>query len=276
MIRPFFKIERIRFMITMFATDLDGTLLQQNRYITKEDKQALQHLYNQGIDITIATGRSDREVKAVFEELEITGHRISQNGTFAFSKDNQEIYAHTFSSNISIQLFDFLYHYDFPCLISNFDDIHYAKDISMIETLQALFKTPLIFEPELKHALHNDFATSKFMLLGDTEALLALETEINQTFPDDVSTFLSAQQCLDIVPKGADKSHALQALIKKTHSHMDHTVSIGDSFNDRHMLSLTGYSYAMQDAPAVIQSHAQKVVRHVHDAVADLIHLGVV
>ncbi len=43
-------------MITMFATDLDGTLLQQNRYITKEDKQALQHLYNQGIDITIATG----------------------------------------------------------------------------------------------------------------------------------------------------------------------------------------------------------------------------
>jgi hypothetical protein len=263
-------------MITMFATDLDGTLLKQNRYIMKEDKQALQYLYHQGVDITIATGRSDREVKAVFEELEITGHRISQNGTFAFSKDNQAIYSHTFSSDVSTQLFDFLHHYDFPCLISNFNDIHYAKDIPMVQTLQPLFKTPLVFESELKQFLHNDFAASKFMLLGDTEVLLALETEINQTFPHDVSTFLSAQQCLDVVPKGADKSHALEALMKRTKTDVQQTASIGDSFNDTSMLSLTGYSYAMLEAPAFIQSHAQKVVSHVHEAVTDLMNLDMI
>ncbi len=263
-------------MIEMFATDLDGTLLKQNRYITAEDKQALQHLYNQGVDITIATGRSDREVKAVFEELEITGHRISQNGTFAFSKDNHEIYSHTFSSEVSSQLFDYLHHYDFPCLISNFDDIHYARAIPMVQTLQPLFKTPLVFEPELKHSLDNGFATSKFMLLGDTEALLALETDINQIFSGNVTTFLSAKQCLDVVPKGADKSHALQTLINKTKTTIEKTVSIGDSFNDTSMLSLTGYSYAMQEAPAFVQSHAQKVVRHVHEAVAHLIDLDLV
>jgi hypothetical protein len=263
-------------MITMFATDLDGTLLKQNRYITKEDKQALQYLYNNGVDITIATGRSDREVQAVFKELDITGHRISQNGTFAFSKDNQEIYSHTFSNDVSVKLFDFLHRHEFPCLISNFDDIHYAKDMPVVQTLQPLFKTPLVFEPELKQSLHHDFATSKFMLLGDTEALLALETEINQLFPHDVSTFLSAQQCLDVVPKGADKSHALQALIQTTKTDVQKTVSIGDSFNDTSMLSFTGYSYAMQEAPVFIQSHAQKVVRHVHEAVTDLIDLDLV
>lgn len=263
-------------MIQIFATDLDGTLLKENHYITQQDKEAIQYLHNKGVEVTIATGRSDNEIKKIYEELDITGHRISQNGTFVYSKENEHIFSQTFSHTLSKKLFNYLYDYDLPCLISNFNDIHYAKDISMVHTLQPLFKTPLIYKPELFDGIEKKHPTSKFMLLGDTAALISLEKEINQSFPDEVSTFLSAQMCLDIVPKGADKSHALTALLKSKQISPTHTASVGDSFNDIHMLSLTQHSYAMKDAPPIIQSHAGKIVSHVHEAVYDLVDKGLV
>lgn len=257
-------------MISMFVTDLDGTLLKNNRYITKEDKEALQLLNKKGVDITIATGRSDREVQAVFEELNINGHRISQNGTFSFSKYNEKIFSHVFKEDASLKLFDFLHTFDFPCLISNFDNIHYAKNVPMIQTLQPLFKTPLVYEQDLRDKLAHDFSTSKFMLLGETNALLLLEKKINTLFDADVSTFLSADMCLDIVPKGADKSRALKALLKKTGLKNQAVASIGDGFNDINMLAYTPHSYVMTTADPAVRLHGKKIVHHVHEAVDDL------
>ncbi|GEN57973.1 hydrolase [Halolactibacillus alkaliphilus] len=257
-------------MISMFVTDLDGTLLKNNRYITKEDKEALQLLNKKGVDITIATGRSDREVQAVFKELNITGHRISQNGTFTFSKYNENVFSQVFEEGTSLKLFDFLHAFDFPCLISNFDNIHYAKEIPMAQTLQSLFKTPLIYQQDLRNRIEQDFSTSKFMLLGETSELLSLEKKIISLFDTDVSTFLSADMCLDIVPKGADKRRALEALLNQTGIKKQATASIGDGFNDINMLAYTPHSYVMSSAEPKVKLHGKKTVQHVYEAVDDL------
>lgn len=56
-------------MIKLFATDLDGTLLKDHQYVEKENQLAIQSLYNRGIEIAFATGRTDQDIVYLFEQL---------------------------------------------------------------------------------------------------------------------------------------------------------------------------------------------------------------
>ena len=64
------------------AIDLDGTLLDRNGKIPKENIEALQNFDQHGGIVRIATGRNSISAKDVFEELGIGGYLISSNGSF--------------------------------------------------------------------------------------------------------------------------------------------------------------------------------------------------
>lgn len=44
-------------MIKLFATDLDGTLLNRNSQVSPENAAAIQRAKQEGLEVTIATGR---------------------------------------------------------------------------------------------------------------------------------------------------------------------------------------------------------------------------
>ena len=44
-------------MITFIATDMDGTLLNENQEISEANKQAILDAQQQGIEVVVATGQ---------------------------------------------------------------------------------------------------------------------------------------------------------------------------------------------------------------------------
>ena len=58
-------------MIKMIALDIDGTLLNSDKKITPQNKQAIQKAKEQGIKIVLCTGRPLMGIHHLLEELDL-------------------------------------------------------------------------------------------------------------------------------------------------------------------------------------------------------------
>jgi len=72
--------------------DLDGTLLHDFHRVDLEDIAALQRAQEQGVKISIATGRLDYEIKMFMEQYGLSGFRVSQNGGVVYNEKNEVLH----------------------------------------------------------------------------------------------------------------------------------------------------------------------------------------
>lgn len=257
-------------MIKLFATDLDGTLLKENRYIDNKDKKTLRSLANNGTEIVFATGRTDQECVQLLQDVGVTGHRISQNGAFVMNKNNQMIKRNLFSKEMSQVIYHKVIDYPAYYFITTENNIFYQQEIPIIEELQPIFQNRLIHNNEIINQIENDLPIAKFMLLAETDQLLEIQKEIETELLGQISSFLSAPLCLDIVPVNVNKRVGMYHLLDTLNLEADEIAVIGDSYNDIEMLKMTPHSYAMATADPAVKNAAQHVVNHVYEAVEDL------
>lgn len=64
----------------MIAVDLDGTLLNSESKISKENIDAIKKAREHGIEVVVATGRASFDVQTIFEPTGIKTWIISANG----------------------------------------------------------------------------------------------------------------------------------------------------------------------------------------------------
>ena len=257
-------------MIKLFATDLDGTLLKDHLYIEQDNVLAIQSLYNRGIEVTFATGRTDQDIVHLFQQLNINGHRVSQNGAFVINKANQTIFKQLFSKKISEILYEQIKAYPTYYFVSTEDEVLFDQEIPIIDELQGLFNHRLIQTEQLLDQIKNELDVAKYMLLGEPEQLLLIQAELNEVFKGEVSSVLSAPKCIDVMPTGVNKRVGLTHLIKTLAINPTEIAVIGDSQNDIEMLKMTPHSYAMSSADHDVKQAAQHIVDHVFEAIKHL------
>ena len=81
-------------MIQLIAIDLDGTLLHEDKTLSKGNIEALHRAHEAGYDIVICTGRPLAGVRPIFEEIGLPDgnyYMIINNGCTTLSTKNWEI-----------------------------------------------------------------------------------------------------------------------------------------------------------------------------------------
>ena len=79
--------------ISMVATDLDGTLLLQNKHISKRTYAALKKANENGVHIVIATGRSFSALPESIFKIDGVRYVVTSNGANIVDlKDEKVIY----------------------------------------------------------------------------------------------------------------------------------------------------------------------------------------
>ena len=77
--------------IKLIATDLDGTLLNDDTKITDYNKYILKKLADKGIEIVIATGRPISAMDFYYKELQNNSESIVFNGAMIVDKKLREV-----------------------------------------------------------------------------------------------------------------------------------------------------------------------------------------
>ena len=233
----------------LLVLDVDGTLLNDEREISKRTLAALLKVQQMGVRIVLASGRPTYGLMPLAKTLELGnygGFVLSYNGCQIIKAQNGEI---LFERRINPEMLPYLekkarkngfaiftYHDD--TLITERPDNDYIKNEALLNNLK------IIREDEFSTAI--DFAPCKCMLVSDKEkALIGLEQHWEKRLAGTLDAFRSEPYFLEVVPCGVNKANTLGALLEHLGVTREEVIAVGDGVCDVTMLQLAGMGVAM-------------------------------
>lgn len=233
----------------LLVLDVDGTLLNDEREISKRTLAALLKVQQMGVRIVLASGRPTYGLMPLAKTLELGnygGFVLSYNGCQIIKAQNGEI---LFERRINPEMLPYLekkarkngfaiftYHDD--TFITDSPDNEYIKNEALLNNLK------IIREDEFSTAI--DFAPCKCMLVSDKEkALIGLEQHWEKRLAGTLDAFRSEPYFLEVVPCGVNKANTLGALLEHLGVTREEVIAVGDGVCDVTMLQLAGMGVAM-------------------------------
>lgn len=254
-------------MIKMFVSDIDGTMMQHGGLIDEQDVIALRNLAAQNVILCFASGRLDNEIAGLMKEIDTDFHRISVNGVFVYTHENKQLLSATFDSSILPELLAMTKEEPYFRYVSDEYNYYIEEKTPFIHELEKQVTMTSVEEPNLLQKIDDTIFPNKISVGGTKEDLQSLQKKIDEKFNGKVSTFISAEQCLDVMPPNISKGAAISVLLQEFQIKPEEIACIGDSYNDIPMFALTPHSFAMAQADDAVKEHSHHVVDSVKDAV---------
>ena len=240
--------------------DIDGTLLNSQHRVMPCTQSHLQYLQNRGIPVILCSARPPEGVKRVAKQAELQGPVACYNGGLIFDEN------HTILRDVGIDIqtaiaFRRFVAERFPDLVVSayLYSVWLAEDPHhpLIEQEAEISGcTPL--QGSLEQIAASASHIHKFLCMGDSMRIRALEKEITQHFPQ-LMALRSKATYLEILPPESTKGSAAEVLLEHFGLSPKQAVAFGDSDVDVDMLQYCGLGVAMGNAPRSVKDAADYV-----------------
>ncbi|WP_026567398.1 Cof-type HAD-IIB family hydrolase [Bacillus sp. UNC41MFS5] len=263
----------------LIALDLDGTTLNSNKEISKENIRAIKRAQQQGHIVMALSGRPLKSIHAELAKYDLDCPVGGNNGTALFA-DGELIeltsLAQAQSNKIVFELEKEFMPYNFSTNKGTFGlknwNERYEKVLSSGRIPEEYFENKhykMFTTPpwEYGHTLFENFediindkeiTIQKFLILGlDPEQKLRLKMvleSIEQTYVTSSSPFN-----LEVMHINGNKGNGLKVMARYFQIPLEDTVAIGDENNDIPMFKAAGLSIAMGNAEEEVKKHSDLV-----------------
>ncbi len=232
----------------LFCTDLDGTLLREDKTISKENLDAIEYFKREGGYFTFVTGRMPFFVSDIYDAIKPNAPFGCCNGGGIYDKTKEEyIWTRIMPRDVfelvdsvaealpevGIQLNTF---YDAYFCREN-DTMQYFREVTGLPNLTCQYRE--VREPIAK------------MIFGSekNEEILAVEKVLRSHKRADEFDFIRSERALfEILPKGISKGVVIEKLSEHLGIDKKRTIAIGDYNNDVAMLREAGVGIAVANA----------------------------
>ncbi|WP_137790485.1 Cof-type HAD-IIB family hydrolase [Bacillus sp. E(2018)] len=266
----------------LIAIDMDGTLVNRQLKVTKENSETIKEAVNDGHHVVIATGRSYDEAKHTLEDADLHLPLICVNGA--------EIRSEGWKILSSIPL-TFEQYEDIKKILDE-EDIYYELYTSKgtftdnrekaYEVMKDIVLTsnPEATDDDVQKAALRRFRLGLVSVVGDFDKLLSqngIEVYKFLAFSSDTAKLqrasqhlkgvdslavsASADNNLEITNSEAQKGVAVQRYAELKGISLKDTMAIGDNYNDVSMLEVAGFPVAMGNAVDEVKEMASFVTK---------------
>jgi len=274
----------------LFVTDLDGTLLNDNRRVNPIDFAALQQLREDGFVTAAATGRSDYSLAGLQESLLVAGAPGILPVDFIIFSTGAGIMRHPegdllWSNNLTRD--------DLDHIIARLEG--YGVDFMVHRPIPETRR----FFYRLNHEDNGDFQRRLHMyrqwaeplpaclppdLAGATEVLCIAPEESGHALAEQISKALPACSVIkatspldhrslwiEIFAAGVSKSHGVAWLAKRLGLVRKRVGVVGNDYNDVDMLGWTKHAYVVANSPDDMQRRYWCVAANNEGGVAEAV-----
>lgn len=266
-------------MIKFFVSDLDGTLLNRQHVVSDKNAEAIHRLEEAGIEFMVATGRTYHSARPVLDVHGINCWMINYNGAAVFDQTGQAVQTHAIKDQTVKELIDYFISNNIEHSIMALNSLYIPNRDDFLAQIQKVIQeqskrsddntggisglTASQFEAETAVTYDLD----DFELRSDNPVLKIMIMDKDHTKLKDYRKDLESYRDLDITSSGPDnlevthiqaqKGLAISEYVEERGYTMDNVLAIGDSLNDRSMLKMAGYSYAMDNASDEVKKIAK-------------------
>lgn len=281
-------------MIKLIASDMDGTLLNDDHMISEENLKAIRKAQEMGRHFTIVTGRDYGAVKSYLEECDLRCECILSNGAEYRDVDGNVIES-VYMNKESVKIvFDILNEAGLCIQLMTNKGSYVTNKESDKKAIIDRFKlfNPKMTEEEVVEfvekfhkqrgmklidniygILENDVEILKIVTFDNDEKLIARLKEKLRENTSDLAVASTFANDIEISDIKAQKGLILAKTIKKMGIDKSEVIVLGDSFNDYSMFTEFENSYAMENAIPEIKEIAKYVTdSNNNDGVAKAIY----
>ncbi|RIW29101.1 HAD family hydrolase [Bacillus salacetis] len=280
-------------MISIIASDMDGTLLNGKQEISEENRKAILEAQERGVQVVVATGRSYEEARYVLEEAEISCPIICVNGAEVRNEEGQVVKTNAIQEEKALEVMRILKDLGIYFELYTNQGV-YTEDYERgIQSIIDIFKTanPETSEQAIRDAAKERFEKGHIRVVEDySEAfasgnvvykflVFSFDDSLLKTARDQLESAgglaisASGRENLEVTSVEAQKGIALKKLIEEKGLKVEEALAVGDNLNDLSMMQVVGRPVAMANAAEEILAFCSyKTSSNEEDGVARAIY----
>lgn len=273
-------------MIKLIASDMDGTLLNNEHDIDKETLAAIKKAEEAGIIFAISTGRDYDSVKEVLDRHNIKAQSIVSNGAEYRDEDGNILGVINIEKESSRKIIDILNKNNFSARIFTDKGIFtpstredalqevvfrtMSMNINLTEEEAIEISKNLRFFTALKYIedmdkFFEEVEVRKFVAFHkDLELIDKMKKEIGQI--DQIAVTSSFSDNIEVTNINAQKGIILKQVADKLGIEREEVMILGDSFNDYSMFEIFEETVAMKNAIPEVKA----IAKYITDSNANL------
>ncbi len=241
----------------LFVIDLDGTLLDNDKYFSPGALEAIHEAQGAGIRIVIATGRNLNTLDNIFKELQYKDYFIGSGGAYIANPSSGEI---LFMKTIPMKDIQdiILLSREYPSImfVEHPDWMMAEKITDRHKQIQKTHGYRWTIVDDLLSSIKEE--PTKAMLIGLPDNLANIKRLLeDREYP--LYLLPASDDVLEITAAGITKGLALSKLLAHLQIKSNRTAVIGDHYNDLDMFNRVKTAVAMGNAPEEIKKAADIV-----------------
>lgn len=282
-------------MISIIASDMDGTLLNNEMTVSDFNAQTILKAQQQGVHFIVSTGRRYSEAQPLIAAQGITAPLITLNGAEVYDASGKMLDMVPITKTVARAIFHTLssqgYYYE---VVGN-DAVYSNSKAKRVEQIAHLLTN---LNPDTSFKIAVSLATARLELmdisyvddyselLDDPKNHVMKIIAFSQAGPEklkplsddllakhsSIKITSSSRSNIEINNINAQKGIAVERYANMLNTPMSNVMAIGDNNNDVSMLKLAGTSYAMGNASTEVKQLATHITdTNVNDGVGKAI-----
>ena len=241
--------------ISLVLADVDGTLVTEEKVLTRRAQAAVQHLREAGIRFAITSGRPPMGMAMLFDALKLDTPIAGFNGGLFVKPDLAIIAQKTLPADVAAKSIELIRGHGLDAwvyrgndwLITKADAPHVAREAWTVK-----FEAKVVADVGEKL----DQVAKIVGVSDDLDKVKRCEADAQAAFGDRASANRSQPYYLDITHKDANKGAVAEYLSSHLGVPAAEIATIGDQPNDVLMFKRSGFSIAMGNAPDQVKAQA--------------------
>lgn len=239
-------------MIKLIATDMDGTLLDENGHLPDGFTDILDRLRVKNIKLVVASGRPYYTLQTNFGPIGRHLSFICENGALVVD-NNEIIYKSLIDKDIVQNIIQEAKKVKENALVLCAPNCAYIENYSeeSLAEIQKYYTTINIVDNLSK--VDDDIIKISICNLEGTNNIA------DSKFKDDLHIVSTAAIWTDMMNNGVNKGVALKNLMDTDNISREETMVLGDYYNDIEMLAQAEYSFVMENAPEDMKQYGKYI-----------------
>jgi Cof subfamily protein (haloacid dehalogenase superfamily) len=243
--------------VRLIASDLDGTLLRNDRSVSPHTRAALRAAQNAGMVVVLVSARPPRTLREMAREAGVGGLAICSNGALTYDLDRDAVLQRTDLDAAVLRRLIPALRAALPSASYGFEQGHrfacdpvYAelRGSGLEDGTQIGDALDLCDEPAVKLIVRSPHHTPDELLLA-----------VRAVTGEDVTLTHAGAPFVELSAPGVHKAWALEALCARLGIGAKEVIAFGDMPNDLPMLLWAGYGIAVANAHPDLLAQADAV-----------------
>ena len=251
-------------MYKLIAMDVDDTLLSDKLTVSEETKAALEAAIEQGVTVTLATGRMYASAVQIAKQINLNVPIITYQGSLVKTLlEGTVLYERYVPSQAAIHIQQYCLQHNLHLQLYVDDLLYGMEENETIKEYSERSKIPYIIEPDFNKLINQPL--NKMLIIDEPAKLDQVSQDLRALVGEEAHITKSKPHFLEITHKEGTKGHALRFMADHLGCSMQETIAIGDSWNDHEMIEAAGLGVAMGNATDKLKAIADYVTSSNND-----------